>query len=133
VEGVTVEKASGKTRQISGTIILAERGRYTSTFDLDTVSPAPTAGAYQVIGGRRTVTSQRCRHGAHAAGVSTTPGVDRASPSCRGAWARASSRRRDALDDGAIDRDRATHGERSRADRTTLCGSYVAPAVGEAR
>ena len=36
VEGVTVEKASGKTRQISGTIILAEEGgKYHSTFDLD--------------------------------------------------------------------------------------------------
>jgi hypothetical protein len=41
VEGVTVETASGKTRQISGTIILAQEGdRYTSTFDLDTALPS---------------------------------------------------------------------------------------------
>ena len=40
VEGVTVEKASGKTRQISGTIILVdEGGTFRSTFDLDTTLP----------------------------------------------------------------------------------------------
>ncbi len=40
VEGVTVEKASGKTRQIKGTVILAEQdGKYHSTFDLETMLP----------------------------------------------------------------------------------------------
>lgn len=40
VEGVTVEKDSGRTRQISGTIIMIEEGgRYRSTFDLDTMLP----------------------------------------------------------------------------------------------
>lgn len=41
VEGVTVETVSGKTRQIAGTIILAQEGKhYTSTFDLDTTLPS---------------------------------------------------------------------------------------------
>ena len=40
VEGITVEKDSGRMRQISGTIIMIEEGgKYRSTFDLDTMLP----------------------------------------------------------------------------------------------
>jgi hypothetical protein len=42
VSGLTVEKESGRQREISGTIILTQKGdRYTATFNLVTMYPTP--------------------------------------------------------------------------------------------
>lgn len=41
IEGTTVEEGTGREREISGTILLAERGaHYTATFDLETEYPS---------------------------------------------------------------------------------------------
>ena len=143
VEGVTVEKASGKTRQISGTIILAEEaGRYTSTFDLDTVLPSADGPMHaQVIGeGEGSVEGQTLSGTARTQlVVSSTPNVD---PGFVFVPRRVGTRivsktTATLLDDGTIsieiESDPAA-GEKYAPTRTTLKGSYVAPSkVGEAR
>jgi hypothetical protein len=143
VEGVTVEKSSGKTRQISGTIILAEEaGRYTSTFDLDTVLPSADGPMHaQVIGeGEGTVSGQTLSGTARTQlVVSSTPNVD---PGFAFVPRRVGTRivsktTAMLLDDGTIsieiESDPAA-GEQYAPTRTTLKGSYVAPAkVGQAR
>jgi hypothetical protein len=143
VEGVTVEKASGKTRQISGTIILAEEaGRYTSTFDLDTVLPSADGPMHaEVIGeGEGTVSGQTLTGTARTQlVVSSTPNVD---PGFAFVPRRVGTRivsktTATLLEDGSIsieiESDPAA-GEKYAPTRTSLKGSYVAPAkIGEAR
>jgi hypothetical protein len=52
VKGVTVQKASGVTRELRGTIILVQKGdSYTSTFDLQTKFPTVNGAVQaQVVG-----------------------------------------------------------------------------------
>jgi hypothetical protein len=52
VKGVTVQKATGVTRELRGTIILVQKGdSYTSTFDLQTKFPTVNGAVHaQVIG-----------------------------------------------------------------------------------
>ena len=136
VEGVTVEKASGKTRQISGTIILAEQGgHYTSTFDLDTILPSPDGPMQaQVIGeGEGTVAGSTLVGSAHTQiVVSSAPNVDPGFAFVpRRVGARIVSKTRATLlDDGTISieiESDAEAGQTYPSTRTTLKGSYVEP------
>ena len=137
VEGLTVEKGSGKTRQISGTIILAEEGgRYTSTFDLDTVLPSADGPMRaQVIGeGEGTVAGETLIGTARTQlVVSSAPHVDPGFAFVpRRVGARIVSKTTATLQsDGTIaieiESDPAG-GESYAPTRTTLKGSYVAPA-----
>ena len=134
---------SRKTRQISGTIILAEEaGRYTSTFDLDTVLPSADGPMHaEVIGeGEGTVSGHTLSGTARTQlVVSSTPNVD---PGFVFVPRRVGTRivsktTATLLDDGTIsieiESDPAA-GEKYAPTRTTLKGSYVAPSkVGEAR
>jgi hypothetical protein len=137
VEGVTVEKTSGKTRQITGTIILAEEGgRYTSTFDLDTVLPSKDGPMHaEVIGeGEGTVAGHTLNGTARTQlVVSSTPNVDPGFAFVpRRVGTRIVSKTTARLqEDGTIaieiESDPAA-GEQYAPTRTTLKGSYVAPA-----
>lgn len=137
VEGVTVEKSSGKTRQITGTIILAEEGgKYTSTFDLDTVLPSKDGPMHaEVIGeGEGTVAGNTLTGTARTQlVVSSTPNVDPGFAFVpRRVGTRIVSKTTAELhDDGTItiqiESDPAA-GEQYAPTRTTLKGSYVAPA-----
>jgi hypothetical protein len=141
VEGVTVEKSSGKTRQITGTIILAEEGgRYTSTFDLDTVLPSADGPMHaQVIGeGEGTVTGQSLSGTARTQlVVSSTPNVDPGFAFVpRRVGTRIVSKTTARLLDDArsrSDRERPGVGRAVRADAHHLKGSTSRREVGEAR
>jgi len=137
VDGVTVEKASGKTRQISGTIILVEDqgGKFRSTFDLDTM--LPTAGGptrADVIGeGEGSITGRQISGTARTQiVVAGAPNID---PSFafvpRRVGTRIVSSTKGTLDDdGTISLEIESEpapGETYAATRTTLKGSLVEP------
>lgn len=82
VSGKTVEKATGRGRNIAGTIILVQEGdRYVATFDLETAFPNPSGGGAtqaKVIGkGEGTVQKTTLRGTAETQIVwAEVPGVD---------------------------------------------------------
>jgi hypothetical protein len=136
VEGVTVEKASGKTRQISGTIILAEEaGKYHSTFDLSTILATDAGPTHaDVIGeGEGTV------EGANLSGTARTQIVVAGAPNVdpgfayvpRRVGARIVSSTKGTLaEDGTITLEIESEpapGETYAATRTTLKGSFDQP------
>ncbi|MEX2208471.1 MAG: hypothetical protein WEF50_19810 [Myxococcota bacterium] len=136
VEGITVEKASGTTRQISGTIILAEEGgAYHSTFDLSTTFPSEGGPTHaDVIGeGEGTV------EGRNLAGTARTQIVVAGTPNLDPAFAfvprrvgtRIVSTTKGTLaEDGTISLEIESEpapGETYAATRTTLKGSFAAP------
>jgi len=137
VEGVTVETASGKTRQISGTIILAQDGaRYTSTFDLDTTLPSEGGPIHaNVIGeGEGTVEGGRTLSGTTHTQiiVSGAPNVDPGFAYVpRRVGTRIVSKTKAVLaDDGTIAieiESEPAPGETYASTRTTLKGSYAQP------
>jgi len=136
VEGVTVEKASGKTRQISGTIILAEEGgKYHSTFDLETMLPTEGGPTHaDVIGeGEGSVAGRMLTGTAHTQIViAGAPNVD---PSFafvpRRVGTRIVSTTKGTLaEDGSISLEIESEpapGQTYAATRTTLKGSFAAP------
>lgn len=136
VEGVTVEKASGKTRQISGTIILAEQGgKYRSTFDLETTFPGeggPTRA--DVIGEGEGLVVGRDLSGTARTQI-VVAGVPNVDPGFafvpRYVGARIVSITKGTLgDDGTISLEIESEpapGETYAATRTTLTGSFAAP------
>lgn len=80
VSGQTVEEATGRSRDISGTIVLAQEGdEYTASFELETLFPTTEgASAAQVVG-----TGKGMLDGAQLLGTADTqiilaqvPGVD---------------------------------------------------------
>jgi hypothetical protein len=136
VEGLTVETASKKTRQISGRIILAEEGgKYRSTFDLDTSLPGATGPIRaDVIGeGEGTVS------GLTLSGTARTQVVVSAAPNVdpgfafvpRQIGARIVSKTTATLgEDGTITieiESEPAAGETYAATRTTLTGSFAPP------
>jgi hypothetical protein len=134
VEGVTVETASGKTRQISGTIILAQEGaRYTSTFDLDTALPSEGGPVHaNVIGeGEGTVEGRTLSGTTHTQIiVSGAPNVDPGFAYVpRRVGTRIVSKTKARLaDDGTISieiESEPAPGETYASTRTTLKGSYA--------
>ena len=80
VKGTTVTLESGHTREIAGTVILAdEGGHYTATFNLTTTYPgADQAMPAEVIGkGEGTIDGRTLMGSAHTQVVmATVPGVD---------------------------------------------------------
>ena len=136
VEGITVEKDSGRMRQISGTIIMIEEGgKYRSTFDLDTMLPTgggPTLA--DVIGeGEGTVV------GRELAGTARTQVVIAGAPNVDPGFAyvpryvgtRIVSTTKGTLgNDGTISlsiESEPAPGEVYAATRTTLTGTFIAP------
>ena len=136
VEGVTVETASGKTRQISGTIILAQEGdHYTSTFDLDTTLPSEGGPVHaNVIGeGDGTVAGRTLSGTTHTQIIiSGAPNVDPGFAYVpRTVGTRIISKTRAVLaDDGTIAieiESEPAPGETYASTTTTLKGSFAAP------
>ncbi len=136
VEGVTVEKVSGKTRQISGTIILSERGgKYHSTFDLSTTLPTEGGPTHaDVIGEGEGDVSGRTLTGTARTQivVAGAPNVDPAFAFVpRRVGTRIVSSTKGTLgDDGSISLEIESEpapGETYAATRTTLKGSFAAP------
>lgn len=136
VEGVTVETASGKTRNISGTIVLNEKdGRYTSTFDLDTAFASEGGPVHaNVIGeGEGTVSGRTLAGTTHTQIlIAGAPNVDTGMAFVpRTVGTRIVSATKATLaDDGtiAIEIESAPEaGESYAPTKTTLKGSYVGP------
>jgi hypothetical protein len=137
VEGVTLEKASGRTRQIAGTIILSQEGaRYTSTFDLDTTLPGEGGPVHaNVIGeGEGTVEGGRTLTGTTNTQiiVSGAPNVDPgfAFVPRRVGTRIVSTTKAELADDGTITieiESEPAPGETYASTRTTLKGSYAQP------
>jgi len=136
VEGVTVETASGRTRQIAGTIILAQDGdRYTSTFDLDTTLPSEGGPVHaNVIGeGDGSVAGRTLSGTTHTQIiVSGAPNVDPGFAYVpRSVGTRIVSKTKATLgDDGTIAieiESEPAPGETYASTKTTLKGSFAAP------
>ena len=136
VDGVTVEKASGKTRQISGTIILAEEGgKFRSTFDLETTLPTEGGPTHADVIGE----GEGSIDGRKIAGTSRTQIVVAGAPNIdpsfafvpRRVGARIVSSTKGTLaDDGTISLEIESEpapGETYAATRTTLTGSLIEP------
>ncbi len=134
VEGVTVEIASAKTRNIAGTIVLNEQdGRYTSTFDLDTAFASEAGPVHaNVIGeGEGTVSGRTLAVATHTQIlIAGAPNVDtgmafvprtvgtRIVPATKATIA----------DDGTIAIESSPEaGDSYAPTKTTLKGSYVGP------
>ena len=136
VEGVTVEKASGKTRQISGTVILAgEGGKYHSTFDLDTMFATEGGPTHADVIGEAEVNLD----GRSISGTSRTQILIAGAPNVDPGFAYVprtvgtrivSSTKGSLAEDGTmvleIESEPAA-GETYAATRTTLKGSFAAP------
>ncbi len=136
VEGVTIETASGKTRQIAGTIILAQEGdRYTSTFDLDTTLPSEGGPVHaNVIGeGDGSVAGRTLSGTTHTQIIiSGAPNVDPGFAYVpRSVGTRIISKTKAILaEDGTIAieiESEPAPGETYASTRTTLKGSFAAP------
>lgn len=134
VEGVTVETASGKTRQITGTILLnQEGGRYTSSFDLDTAFASDGGPIHaNVIGEGEGTVSGRTLHGTSHTQIliSGAPNVDTGFAYVpRQVGTRiVSTTKATIADDGtiAVEIESAPEpGESYAPTKTTLKGSYV--------
>jgi hypothetical protein len=136
VEGVTVEKASGKTRQISGTIILAEEaGKYRSTFDLSTTLPTEGGPTHADVIGE----GEGSVDGRTLSGTARTQIVVAGAPNVDPGFAFVprrvgtrivSSTKGTLAEDGTISLEIESEpapGETYAATRTTLKGSFAAP------
>lgn len=136
VEGVTVETASGKTRQITGTVLLTQDGsRYTSTFDLDTAFPSEGGPVHAtVIGeGEGTLAGRTLTGTSHTQIlIAGAPNVDTGFAYVpRQVSTRIISKTKGTLaDDGTIAIEIESEpeaGQTYAATKTTLKGSYVSP------
>jgi hypothetical protein len=136
VEGVTVEKASGKTRQISGTIILAEAGgKYRSTFDLETTLPSEGGPTHADVIGEGDGTVE----GRTLSGTARTQIVIAGAPNVDPGFAFVprrvgtrivSSTKGTLSDDGTLSLEIESEpapGEAYASTRTTLTGSFAGP------
>ena len=136
VEGVTIEKASGKTRQISGTVILAgEGGKYHSTFDLDTTFATEGGPTHADVIGEGEVNLD----GRSISGTSRTQILIAGAPNVDPGFAYVprtvgtrivSSTTGTFAEDGTISLEIESEpaaGETYAATRTTLKGSFAAP------
>ncbi len=136
VEGVTVEKASGMTRQISGTVILAgDGGKYLSTFDLETTFPTEGGPTHADVIGEGEVNIE----GRNITGTSRTQIVVAGTPNVDPAFAFVprrvgtrivSSTKGTLADDGTMSLEIESEpaaGETYAATRTTLKGTLAAP------
>jgi hypothetical protein len=136
VDGVTVEKVSGKTRQISGTIILAEEGgKYHSTFDLSTTLPTEGGPTHADVIGE----GEGSVDGKTLTGTARTQIVVAGAPNVDPGFAYVprtvgtrivSSTKGTLGEDGSITLEIESEpapGETYAATRTTLKGSFAAP------
>ncbi len=136
VEGVTVERDSGRTRQITGTVILLEEaGKYRATFDLETTLPTEGGPTHaDVIGEGDGVVQGRTLSGTARTQI-VIAGAPKIDPGFafvpRHVGTRIVSKTKGTLaEDGTIELEIESEpapGETYAATRTTLRGTFTGP------